>query len=75
MTWCRPDITPKEKQRLLRAEELGNRWLADGNEFSDEAFASRDDTARQRRLYDKAAACYAKSQYWLDVANKLRGMD
>lgn len=75
MTWCRPDITPKQRQRLLDVEARCNDWLARGNEFSDEAFASRDEPTRQRRLYEKAANAYSKAQYWLDVANRLRGLD
>lgn len=75
MSYIRPDITAKQREQLMTAEARGSAWLADGNQFADEAFASRHEPARQARLYKKAAACYAKSQYWLDVANKLRGLD
>lgn len=48
-------------ERILDAEVLSSRWLADGNEA-----AERGDRA-------KAEACYAKSQYWLDRHTLLTG--
>ena len=56
----------------LNMEVRCNRWLADGNEFSDRAFGATG--AERQRLYDKAATCYAKSQYWLDRFNNFMGL-
>ena len=47
------------KEKILQAEELGSRYLADAN-----AAAEKGDTERSFRLYDKG-------QYWLDRLNKL----
>lgn len=49
------------KERILEADERGNRYLADANEA-----AERGDTAKAEKLY-------AKGQYWLDRYNKLVG--
>jgi len=58
-----PSKTPKKPlaERILEAETLGNRWLADGN-----AAAEDGDMA-------KAEHCYAKGQFWLDRFNFLSG--
>jgi hypothetical protein len=48
-------------ERILNAETLGNRWLADGN------------AAREAGNAEKADKCYAKGQKWLDRANWLAG--
>lgn len=45
--------------RILDAEERGNRWLADGNE------------ARERGDMKRANECYEKGQFWLDRFNLL----
>jgi hypothetical protein len=49
------------KQRADDADARCARWLADGNE------------AAERGAKKTAEKCYEKSQYWLDVANRLRG--
>lgn len=49
------------RDKIIRAEELGSRHLADANE------------AAERGNRQKAEKLYEKSQYWLDRANKLRG--
>lgn len=51
----------KNRDKIIRAEEFGNRYLADANE------------AAERGKQTKAERLYEKSQYWLDRANKLRG--
>jgi hypothetical protein len=51
------------RSRILRAEELGSRNLANGN-----AAAERGDRA-------KAEEYYRRSQFWLDRYNKLTGND
>ena len=51
------------KQTLEYCEEMGNRWLAEGNE------------AAERGNHKKAERCYEKGQYWLDRANKALGWD
>jgi hypothetical protein len=48
-------------EKIIDAEDRGSRWLADGN------------AASERGNQKKAEACYAKAQFWLDRANKLRG--
>ena len=48
-------------ERALDAEVRSSQWLADGNE------------ANEAGQHEKAERCYAKSQYWLDRANHLRG--
>ncbi|RWX72575.1 hypothetical protein [Mesorhizobium sp. M2A.F.Ca.ET.039.01.1.1] len=48
-------------ERLIQAEVLGSRYLADGNE------------AAERGDHDKAEKLYDKSQFWLDRYNKLAG--
>lgn len=45
--------------RILDADVLSSRWLADGNEAKE-----RGDKAR-------AEKCYEKSQFWLDRFNLL----
>jgi hypothetical protein len=50
-----------------------SRYLADGNEFSDEAYASKDEQKRAERYFKKAASAYVKAQFWLDRFNKLTG--
>lgn len=47
--------------RILDAEIRAGKWLADGNEAFEAGNIARSE------------ACYDKSQYWLDRANKLRG--
>jgi hypothetical protein len=54
-------MTKTLKDKIIDAEERGNKWLADGNEA-----AERGDNA-------KAERCYEKSQFWLDRYNKLAG--
>jgi hypothetical protein len=49
------------EEKITDAETLGNRWLADANE------------AAERGYKAKAEKCFAKGQFWLDRANKLRG--
>lgn len=49
------------KERLIEAEDRGNRYLADANE------------ALELGDYVKAEKLYAKGQYWLDRYNKLAG--
>jgi hypothetical protein len=75
VTYCRKDITPKQRERLLMAEDRGNRALADGNEFW-ESFCRFQFSMPHiaAPLKKKAEKCFERSQYWLDVANKLRGM-
>lgn len=48
-------------ERILEAEERGNRALADANE------------AAERGDHEKAATLYAKGQFWLDRYNRLAG--
>jgi len=50
-----------QQDKIADAEANGSRWLADANEASEAG------------KKDKAEKLYAKSQYWLDRANKLRG--
>lgn len=54
-------MTEQQRHDWLAAEERANKWLADANEAGE-----RGQTAKEER-------CLAKSQYWLDRANKLRG--
>lgn len=56
--------TPKKPlaERILNAETLASRWLADANE------------AREVGKAKRAEECDAKSQFWLDRANYLRGL-
>lgn len=51
----------KRKAAMIRAEVLGSKWLADGNE------------AEERGNRARAEKCFEKSQYWLDRYNKLAG--
>jgi len=51
----------KRKAAIIKAETLGSKWLADGNE------------AEERGKHAKAEKCFAKSQYWLDRYNRLVG--
>lgn len=55
--------TPKKSlaDRIVEAEVLGSRWLADGNE------------AAERGNKAKADRCYEKAQFWLDRYNLLTG--
>lgn len=46
-------------ERRLDAEVRAGKWLADGNAHN------------ERGDKKKADFCYAKSQYWLDRANRL----
>jgi hypothetical protein len=48
-------------EKLVDAEDRGNRYLADANE------------AAERGNHTKAEKLYAKGQYWLDRSNKLAG--
>lgn len=48
-------------ERILDAEVRASKWLADANE------------ARESGNEKRAAACDAKSQYWLDRFNVLSG--
>jgi hypothetical protein len=48
-------------ERILAADLLGSRWLADGNEAAD------------RGERERAEYCYKKGQFWLDRSNLLRG--
>lgn len=50
-------------ERIIDAEERGNRYLADANE------------AAENGKEAKAEKLYEKGQVWLDRANKLRGWD
>jgi hypothetical protein len=72
LTYIKPECRV-HKLKCLDADTRANRWLADGNALSDEAYASKDEPARAQRLYKKAAECYAKAQFWLDRFNKLTG--
>jgi len=45
------------KDRILDAEVRGSKWLADANQ------------AREKGDLERAAACDAKSQFWLDRFN------
>lgn len=56
------DEFARRAQKAVNAERLASRWLADGNE------------ARERGRKEIAERRYAKAQYWLDRANKLRGL-
>lgn len=47
--------------RIVDAEDRGNRYLADANEA-----AENGKNAKAEKLYEKG-------QFWLDRANKLRG--
>ena len=47
--------------KATAAEALSSRWLADGNMHL------------ERGNKRKAELCYAKAEYWLARANKLRG--
>ena len=44
------------KERMINAEVMSGKWLADGN---------------VAKTKEKADKCYAKAQFWLDKANKL----
>lgn len=48
------------EEKIRRAEELASRWLGDGNQ------------AAEQGKKEKSEQYYAKAQYWLDRANKLR---
>jgi hypothetical protein len=72
LTYIKPECR-EHKRKFLYAETRASQWLADGNAFTDEAFASRDEPKRAERLYTKAAAAYSKAQFWLDRFNKLTG--
>lgn len=50
-----------KKEAMIKAETLGSKWLADGNE------------AEERGNRIKAEKCFAKAQYWLDRYNRLAG--
>lgn len=47
--------------RIADADARGGQWLAKGNEH------------QERGQAEKAEACYAKGQFWLDRSNALRG--
>ena len=47
--------------RILHADDMSSRWLADGNE------------AKERGDNVQAEKCYEKSQFWLDRFNLLSG--
>ena len=49
------------QEKIADAEDRGNRYLADANE------------AAEAGKKDEAEKFYAKGQFWLDRANKLRG--
>ncbi|MER9680817.1 hypothetical protein NKJ23_15995 [Mesorhizobium sp. M0184] len=49
------------EQRILEAEEMASRLLADANEASESG----------KKV--KAEELYNRGQFWLDRANKLRG--
>jgi hypothetical protein len=49
------------KEKMLEAEERGNRYLGNANE------------AAERGDHVKAEKLYAKGQYWLDRYNRLAG--
>ena len=49
------------RTRIVEAETLGSKWLADGNEHAE---AGRT---------EKAERCYDKAQFWLDRYNRLAG--
>lgn len=49
------------REKIIRAEEFGSRYLADANEA-----AEKGNQAKADKLYEKG-------QYWLDRANTLRG--
>ncbi len=51
--------TKTNRQKFIAAMECCNNWLAKANEAS------------ERGNVDKAERLYAKSQFWLDRANKL----
>lgn len=57
------DTSPRKslQDRLVKAEERGNRYLADANELAEAGQAK------------KAEKLYAKGQFWLDRYNKLAG--
>lgn len=59
MSSQKPTISFTEK--LIEAERLTNKWLADGNQ------------AEECGNLVKAEKCFSKSQYWLDRYNKLAG--
>lgn len=48
-------------EKIADADERGSRYLADANEAAEEGKRER------------AERLYAKGQFWLDRANKLRG--
>jgi hypothetical protein len=54
-------MTEQQRHDWIIAEDRAAKWLADGN-----AAAERGDQKRAER-------CYAKSQFWLDKANRLCG--
>jgi len=74
MSYVRADISKKDHERMLDAETRASDWLARGNQLTDEAFTSRDEPSRRQLIENKAAICFSKSQFWLDRANKLRGL-
>jgi hypothetical protein len=48
-------------EKLIEAEDRGNRLLADAN------------AAEERGNFEKAEKLFAKGQFWLDRYNKLAG--
>jgi hypothetical protein len=54
-------MTKTLQDRIVEAEQLGNRYLADANE------------AAEKGKTEKAEKLYEKGQYWLDRLNKLQG--
>jgi hypothetical protein len=51
------------EQKIIDAHEMASKWLADGNEAS------------EKGNHAKAERCYEKSQFWLDRAHKLEGVE
>jgi hypothetical protein len=54
-------MTKTLQQKIVEAEDRGNRLLADANEA-----AEKGNQAKADKLYEKG-------QYWLDRSNKLQG--
>lgn len=55
-------VTPRTlSEKIAEADDRGGRYLADAN------------VAAERGDHEKAEKLYAKSQFWLDRSNKLRG--
>lgn len=54
-------MTKTLQQKIVEAEDRGNRYLADANE------------AAEKGKQAKAEKLYEKGQFWLDRANKLQG--